>query len=893
MIERNSESTTLAVRIRAMGAVMAAIWSSVASAAESPAFTRFHREIQPILEKYCYDCHGNGVGKGGVTLDGFASDASLHDPKLWSRALKNVRSGIMPPADEERLPPAEAEKIMRWIKRDAFALDPANPDPGRATVRRLNRTEYRNTIRELTGVDYDTQKEFPADDTGHGFDNIADVLTISPILLERYLDAAQTIIANTVPMQPRVIAEKALLGRQFATIKVDTTPPEQPKPDIVEPAVAIPAGTPPAPAAVPRRRGGPAPFTPPPMARPAPAVAEEALDLSYYTPAVVAMKHRVSHAGKYQIVVDLRTFERYVDNQFDLNRCRLTFAVDGEQLLDQEFVREGGKKFEFIFEREWTAGEHELSFEIKPVAPDRPQLRQLRLRLNNVTVRGPMAEEFWVKPQGYEKYFPRDTPADRTARRAYTRELLEKFATLAFRRPADAAALDRLVALAEGISSQPQGTFEGGVAQAMVAVLASPSFIFREERAAPLRPGQTYPQVDDYALASRLSYFFWSSMPDEELFRLARDGRLHPELPAQIARMLGDPRSTEFVRNFTGQWLQARDIANVPITALDIYLRDHPSAEYEEARASFRRGGRPQGTPRTPEQEAVVAKARAAFFEFNRMPKPELNGDLRRAMQQETEMTFAYVVKEDRSLLELLVSDYTFLNEDLAKHYGIEGVTGRAMRRVTLPPDSPRGGILTQGTILTVTSNPTRTSPVKRGVFILDAILGTPPAPPPPNIPSLEDAAPAAELRKMTLRDSLALHAKEPLCHSCHSRMDPLGLALENFNAMGMWRASELNQPIQTAGKLITGEEFADIRQLKHILATNHRRDFYYCLTEKLLTYALGRGLDYYDVTTVDGLVAQLEASGGKPSALLRGIVNSAPFQQRRLPQNPLVQASP
>lgn len=897
MIERTSESTRLAARVCAFSVMLAGLFSNVATAAESASLATFRREIQPVLEKYCYDCHANGVDKGGVKLDAFADDASLHDHKLWSRALKNVRSGIMPPADEEPLPSAEAEKIMQWIKRDAFALDPANPDPGRATVRRLNRNEYRNTIRELTGVDYDTQKEFPADDTGHGFDNIADVLTISPILLERYLDAAQAIIAKTVPMQPRVIAEHPVLGRQFATIKVDTTLPEPPKPVIVDPPVVAAAETPAAPAAVPavpRRRGGQAPvFTPPPMQRPVPTASDEALDLSYYTPAVVATKHHVTHAGKYQVVVDLRTFERYVDNQFDLNRCRLTFSIDGEQLLDQEFAREGGKKFEFAYDRDWTVGDHELSFEIKTVAPDRPQLRQLRLRLNNVTVRGPLAEEFWVKPQGYEKYFPRDTPADATARRAYARELLEKFATRAFRRPVEAVALDRLVALAEGISSQPKGTFEAGVAQAMVAVLASPSFIFREERSAALRPGQTHPPVDDYALASRLSYFFWSSMPDGELFRLAGKGRLRAELPAQITRMLGDPRSAEFVRNFTGQWLQARDIANVPITALDIYLRDHPSPEYEEARAAFRRGGRQQGAQRTPEQEAAVANARAAFFEFNRMPKPELTGDLRRAMQQETEMTFAHIVKEDRSLLELLESDYTFLNEDLAKHYGIEGVTGRAMRKVTLAPDSPRGGILTQGTILAVTSNPTRTSPVKRGVFILDAILGTPPAPPPPNIPSLEDAAPAAELRKMTLRDSLALHAKEPLCHSCHSRMDPLGLALENFNAMGMWRTSELDQPIQTAGKLITGETFADIRELKHILATAHRRDFYYCLTEKLLTYALGRGLDYYDVTTVDQLVAELEASGGKPSALLRGIVNSAPFQQRRQPQNQLVQASP
>ena len=427
----------------------------------------------------------------------------------------------------------------------------------------------------------------------------------------------------------------------------------------------------------------------------------------------------------------------------------------------------------------------------------------------------------------------------------------------------------------------------------MVAVLASPSFIFREERAAAPRPGRLHPDVDEYSLASRLSYFLWSSMPDAELFRLASAGKLRAELPAQMARMLADARAREFVRNFTGQWLQARDIPNVAITARDIFLRDNPQPGLDEARETFRRISRKPEGERTPEENELLAKARTQFIGAGRAAFPDLTADLRRAMAQETEMSFAHILKEDRSLLELIESDYTFLNEDLAKHYGIEGVTGREMRKVTLAPDSPRGGVLTQGTILAVTSNPTRTSPVKRGVFILDAILGTPPAPPPPNIPALEDAASAAELKKMNLRETLALHAKDPMCNSCHSRMDPLGLALENFNAMGMWRTSDSGQPVQTAGKLITGETFSDVRELKHVLATARRHDFYECVTEKLLTYALGRGLDYRDVATTDQLVAQLEASGGKLSALLRGIVNSAPFQQRRQSNATLVQANP
>ena len=598
----------------------------------------------------------------------------------------------------------------------------------------------------------------------------------------------------------------------------------------------------------------------------------------------MAARHQVVQARKYQVVAELRALERYVDDQFDYNRCRLVMRVDGETLVDREFVREGDKTFKFAFDRDWQPGEHEVSFEIRPVGPDREQKRLLRLRLNHVTVRGPFDQKHWVQPANYAKYFPRPVPKRAAARSAYARELLTDFATRAYRRPVDRPSLDRLVAMAESVSAQPDGTFEAGIAQAMVAVLASPRFIFREEALLPLAPGQVHPQVDDYALASRLSYFLWSSMPDAELFRLAKEGRLRAELPAQLNRMLADPRSAEFIRNFTGQWLLARDIPNVQINAFAVFFREHPDPAVDKAQETFRRIQRIPEEKRTPEEKEEFAQARTAFFAVFRSPKPQLTGSLREAMQQETELTFAHVIREDRSLVELINGDYTFLNEELAKHYGIEGVTGREMRKVQLAPDSPRGGVLTQGTVLAVTSNPTRTSPVKRGVFILEKILGTPPAPPPPNIPPLENVATKEELSRMTLRETLALHAKSSLCRSCHNRMDPLGLALENFNALGMWRETEMNQPIESAGQLITGEKFANIRELKHILATEHRRDYFHNIVEKLLTYALGRGLEYTDVETVDRLVHQLEAADGRPSALLRGIVESVPFQQSRLP---------
>jgi len=369
--------------------------------------------------------------------------------------------------------------------------------------------------------------------------------------------------------------------------------------------------------------------------------------------------------------------------------------------------------------------------------------------------------------------------------------------------------------------------------------------------------------IDEYSLASRLSYFLWSTMPDDQLFQLAERSALRKNLTTQVKQMLNDPRSEAFMQNFTGQWLQARDMDTIDINARAVLAKDDSAGPTETNQVAG--GGRRFG------------------FGF-RAPKFELDRETRQAMRRETEMFFASVVREDRSVTDLIDSDYTFLNEKLARHYGLTNlnVTGSEMRRVALPKDHPRGGVLTQGTVLTVTSNPTRTSPVKRGLFVLDNILGTPAPPPPGDVPLLEEAEKEFKDREPTLREVLELHRSKPLCSACHSRMDPLGLALESFNALGLWREKERGQPIDPAGKLITGETFTGIRELKRILANDHRTDFYRCLTEKLLTYALGRGLEYYDVEAVDQIIERLERADGRFSALLAGVIESAPFQKRR-----------
>ncbi|MGE3817947.1 MAG: DUF1592 domain-containing protein, partial [Isosphaeraceae bacterium] len=510
-------------------------------------------------------------------------------------------------------------------------------------------------------------------------------------------------------------------------------------------------------------------------------------------------------------------------------------------------------------------------------------------------LRGPLDPEKWVRPKRFDRFFHADDPGTPEGRAPYAREVLRRFATKAFRRPVDDPTVDRLAEFAREVYDEPGTTVEAGIARAMVAVLSSPRFLFRVEDTVP-NDGQGHPLVDEYALASRLSYFLWSTMPDDELIGHAAQGTLRVNLDAQVARMLADERSERMTRNFTGQWLQARDVETVAIDARTILARDDGvekelAQEQEEFRAFLAQReaeakkaaeakARGENPPPPPQFGSLRRSGR--FRRLFAPPRVEFDDPLRQAMRRETEMFFDAVAREDRSLLDLLDSDFTFLNERLAKHYGVPDVKGDYMRRVTLPPDSPRGGLLTQGTVLVVTSNPTRTSPVKRGLFLLENILGTPPPPAPPSVPDLEESEKGFQDREPTLREVLELHRSKPLCNACHSRMDPLGFGLENFNALGLWRDKERGQPLDTAGTLISGETFNDVKALKTILKERHRDEFYRCLAEKLLTYAIGRGVEPSDVESIDRIVHRIEAEDGKFSALLHGVIESSPFQKRR-----------
>jgi PAS domain-containing protein len=811
--------------------------------AEVPGAIHFRQNVEPVLREYCYDCHGDGMNKGDMALDQFESDTALLGAReQWWKVLKYLRSGLMPPQNKPRPTEAERQRIAQWIKADVFGIDPQHPDPGRVTVRRLNRVEYRNTIHDLVGVDFNSEVEFPADDTGYGFDNIGDVLTVSPMLLEKYVAAAKEVVAEAVPTVAKVVPEKVIGGDRFRGTGVTNGVHAK-------------------------------------------AAAGSTLSMSFYQPAAVTNSFNAQHAGSYELTLELAVKGTF---DFDPGKCRVNFRLDDQPLLREEFGWHDFKAFRREFTQKLESGKHAVTFELQPLTPPDQKLNALEMRLVSLKIRGPMEPEYWTRPKNYDRFFTQDAPKDPAERRQYARTVLERFAGKAFRRPVDDRTLDRLTALAENVYNQPGKPFEEGVAYAMVAVLASPRFLFRLERSVPDSSTGASSLLDEYSLASRLSYFLWSTMPDDELFGLAKSGELRQQFAAQVKRMMADPRSEAMVENFVGQWLQVRDLEGTSIDARVVLARDNGQEQaMRQAQEAFRKQLAERQARAAAGQTNAAAAAnperplnRGRFFR----PRVELDRELRQAMKRETEMFFADLVQEDRSVTDLIDGDYTFLNEKLANFYGLTNidVKGAELRRVTLPADSPRGGILTQGSVLVVTSNPDRTSPVKRGLFVLDNILGTPAPPPPPNVPALEASEKDFKDHQPTLRETLELHRSKALCASCHARMDPIGLGMENFNAMGMWREKERGQTIDTAGKLITGESFTSVQELKQILATEHRRDFYRCLTEKLLTYALGRGPEYYDVETVDQIVQRLERENGRFSALLMGILESAPFQRQR-----------
>jgi len=615
------------------------------------------------FREVCGSCHFDGSAEGGLAIDALLTrvpadgipDAANRD--TWMRVLRAIRTEVMPPAEEPHPTEEHRRALIAFITRDVLRLEAGQADPGPSVPRRLNRSEYRHTIRDLTGLSIEAVNDLPADDTSYGFDTVGATLGLSPLLVERYLEVAQEVGA----------------------------------------AVAATA-----------RGQAPEPH-----------------------------RHR----------------------------------------RDEVLAR--------------------------------------------------------VFPLGL-------APATEADRGPHLRGTIAAVAERAFRGPVPPTTITRLVAIAEASVDVPGAGFEDAVAASLTAMLASPRFLFiAADHSGDRASGDPTPvPISDVALASRLSFFLWSSMPDDELRTLAEAGRLHDNLSQQVDRMLADPKADRFVADFVGQWLQTRDVETMPVDPRRIF------------------------------------RGRERFMAEQLFPP-----GVRHAMRRETEMVFARLVRDNLPATDLIAGRDTFLNESLARLYGVADVSGPEMRLVSLPDGSHRGGLLSHGSFLIVTSTPTRTSPVKRGKFILTNLLGTPAPPPPPNVPPLEEPMRRQEVRP-TMRQLMEQHRADPLCAGCHARMDPLGLALESFDAIGRWRDDA--ESLDTSGSLITGEPFANAEELAALIAGPRRQDFHRCLAEKLLTYAIGRGLEYFDDPTVNTMVERMDRDGGGLGTLVHAVTESVPFRMRR-----------
>ena len=733
----------------------------------------FQAQVKPLLSKYCFGCHGEKK-KGDLDLRVYTDATTvLRDRNTFAKVMKNLQAHEMPPEKKPQPTPEEREIITAWIQAEIFKCDCDHPDPGRVTIRRLNRAEYNNTIRDLVGVNFQPADDFPADDSGYGFDNIGDVLSLPPVLLEKYLAAARKILNRALVTDVRPKSPV----KHFDADALDGTAPGE-------------------------------------------SLGEGARRLGREGNIFVSV--RFAHDGEY--ILRARAY----GEQAGPEPARMSFSLDDKELKKFDVTAEEPAPAIYELHLPISAGEHKFAAAYlnnyrNPKDPN-PKNRDRNLVIHYLEVEDTDPSRPPVLPESHKRIFFRQSTAQ--TRRETAREIIGRFAIRAFRRPVTEEALDRLMNLFSLADTNGE-SFEQSVQVALEAVLVSPCFLFRGEvQPEPNNPAVVHP-VDEFALASRLSYFLWSSMPDEELFGLAERKALRKSLEQQVRRMLKDPKAKALVDNFAGQWLQLRNLK-------------------------------------------LAAPDKKEF--------PEFDDDLRAAMAKETELFFGDIVQQDRSVLEFLDAEYTFVNGRLAALYGMKGVTGEEFQRVSLK-GTHRGGLLTQASILTVTSTPTRTSPVKRGKWVLENILGAPPPPPPPDVPELKEGKAALT---GTLRQRMEQHRENPVCASCHARMDPIGFGLENFNGIGRWRDREGEFAIDPAGRLVTGETFTGPDDLKTILIKRKREDFVHCLTEKMLTYALGRGLEYYDKCAVDQVTKRLAKGRYRFSTLILEIVKSTPFEMRR-----------
>ncbi|MDC0325751.1 DUF1592 domain-containing protein [bacterium] len=746
---------------------------------------------QTFLENYCYECHDGDSKKGDLDLEIIENGSIADHGSIWERVVRKMDARQMPPIGNDR--PNE-ELFNTVVSQLAHSLDQwaeLHPNPGRSeTIRRLTRTEYQNAIRDLLAIRIDTHALLPKDEASHGFDNIT-VGTLSPTLLNRYISAAQKISRLAVG------ASSVKPGGQTYRIPADVTQESH-----VE---GLPLGT----------RGG------------------------------LMIPHTFSHDADYEIRVRLARDRNEVIEGLN-GTYEMDVLIDNKRI--QRFTVAPPK-----IKRDYDSVDGNLSIRI-PVKAGLHQIgvtfvdrsdallerqrqpykvafnmhRHPRLSpaIYQVSINGPFQIQGTGDTESRDKIFI-ETPQNSKEEESCAERILSNLMRRAFRRPITSE--DLVQPLEFYRQHHTKGGFEAGIENALAAILVSPEFLFRVESEPDDLPRDTPYKISDLELASRLSFFLWSSIPDEPLLDLASRGELSQgdQLTRQTIRMLNDPRASSLVTNFADQWL---------------YLRNLDSL--------------------TPD---------ARLF-------PDFDENLRKAFRKETELFFGNVLNEDRSVLEILQCDYTFLNERLAKHYGISGIHGSHFRKVALKPDMHRGGVLRHGSILSVTSYATRTSPVIRGHWILGNLLGSPPPPPPPDVPALEETSVDASL---TVRERFAEHRANAACARCHDVLDPVGFVLENFDAVGRWRDMENGQPVDATGGFSDGSEFEGVQALEEAILKRPEL-FVQTITEKLLTYALGRGIKTYDAPAIRRIIRQAKKDDFRMSSIIQGIVHSQPFQMRK-----------
>ena len=768
----------------------AATASKVAATGSSSAVQR------ALLDQYCVTCHNDKTKKANLTLENLDLNNAGDHPELWEKVVRKLRAGLMPPPGVKRPPLVEYEGLRNWLETEIDRKAAARPNPGSVILHRLNRTEYANVVRDLLDLEIDVTTLLPQDDSARGFDNVAGSLTISPTLLEAYMTAATRVARAAVgfwktPTEMTYIAP----GDTSQNQHID----------------GLPFGT----------RGG------------------------------MLVRHSFPADGMYKFSIQNFGIGRYIPGE------QIEFVIDGERVKLSDYIGVGltqgmaasGGDGSIDISVPVRAGTHMVgaTFLATNYRPSLDLIKQYeRKSLENNSI--PQIEYYpaigLLRIQGpFDAARPEDS---RSLRKVFTcrpitaaqeepcaKEILTTLTRRAYRRPADATDLEALLDFYR--EGHRGGTFDDGIELALRRLLASPQFLVRAEKVpANLADGKTY-RISDLELASRLSFFLWSSIPDDALIALASQGKLSTPavLEAQVKRMLADSRSAALVENFADQLL---------------YLRNLPSTS-------------PDG-----------------------VHYPDWDDELRSGFRRETELLFDSIMREDRSVVDLLTADYTFLNERLAKHYGIPGVYGSQFRRVALGPEMDyRRGLLGQGSFLSVTwVQNFRTSPVKRGVWVLENILGTPPPEPPPNVPPLEDTKGGPE-KILTLREQMTLHRKNEPCASCHKLMDPIGFALENFDADAKWRLKQGGDGgavIDASSELWDGTKVNGPVELRKALL-RYSPQFVRMITEKMMTYALGRGVEYYDMPVVRSIVKDADKNNDKFTSILMGIIRSAPFQMR------------